>query len=48
MGQSLAQSKIMSVKNSFDLLATNVQEEADTIKEKAELDRKTSKQATPE
>lgn len=48
MGQSLAQSKIMSVKNSFELLATNIQDEANTLKEGAELDRKTNKDASPE
>lgn len=48
MGQSLAQSKIMSVKNSFELLSSNIEEEAQTIKEQSELERKTNKSATPE
>ena len=48
MGQSLAQSKIMSIKNSFDLLSTNIQEEAVTIKEQADLERKTDKSASPD
>lgn len=38
----------MSVKNSFELLSTNIEEEAQTLKEQAELERKTSKSATPE
>ena len=38
----------MSVKNSFELLSSNIEEEAQTIKEQSELERKTSKSATPE
>ena len=40
MGQTLAQSKIMSIQNSFDLLATNMQEEAKEIKERSEIEKK--------
>ena len=43
MGQTLAQSKIMSIQNSFDLLATNMMAEADSIKEKSEIDKKSEK-----
>ena len=48
MGQSLAQSKIMSVKNAFELLAQNVQDEASTLKDQSELERKNNKEYSPD
>lgn len=47
MGQTLAQSKIMSIQNSFDLLATNIQEETKSLKEQAEVEKKSDKNASP-
>jgi len=38
----------MSIQNSFDLLATNMQEEADSLKEKSEIDKKANKESSTE
>ena len=38
----------MSIQNSFDLLATNMQEEVESIKEKSEIEKKSDKNASPE
>lgn len=48
MGQTLAQSKIMSIQNSFDLLATNIQEETKNLKEQAEIEKKSDKNPSPQ
>ena len=38
----------MSIQNSFDLLATNIQEETKNLKEQAEIEKKSDKNPSPQ
>ena len=47
MGQTLAQTKIMSIQNDFDLLATNIQDEFKSFKQISEMEKKSDQNASP-